>query len=114
MKMPGFVKMKAKKGFTLIESLVAFSIIAAILTATLSGFNTLASLNSKTYALNQTDEKLEALIATNETSSEAIQSTSSATITLGKTADGSGQIDIPGKIHVYKVNGKTLSVFVPN
>lgn len=103
---------RRKKGFTLIESLVAFAIIAVILVAALSGFNALASLNIKAQRMNLADESLEAFIASRAPGNDPDHPDKKAAISFGAGDDES--IRITGNVRVYFSNGRTLAVFVPD
>jgi len=97
-----------KTGFTLIETIVAFAIIAIILVVAIVGFNTIASVNNRAQAWNQADQELELLIASGDYT-EARETTLIVTL-----SDGTGTpvtSEITGEIRTYKFNGKTLEVF---
>jgi prepilin-type N-terminal cleavage/methylation domain-containing protein len=108
-----------KSGMTLIETIVAFSIIAIIIVVALTGFNTIAKVNDKAQETNKADEEMETLIASGAGFSNSENNTLSFTIldpengeALMDPEDGLPiQIVIPGKILTYERNGKTLSVF---
>ena len=100
-----------KAGMTLIETIVAFAIIAIITVVAVMGFNTIASVGSKAWDMNAADQHMEALIA-----GGASGASSAENITLVISAgaeEGPVQIEIPGKILTYEnnKNGRTLEVF---
>lgn len=105
-----------KKGFTLIETIVAFAIIAIILVVALVGFNTIARTDNRAQAWNVSDEALENIIATGSildsaADSERFQSESDTfTITFELGGDG---FEISGVIRTYTDTelGKSMSVF---
>jgi len=55
-----------KKGMTLIETIVAFAIIAVIVVVALQGFNVIGGVNVKSQQLNKADESLELSISSND------------------------------------------------
>ena len=57
------IKRRKKAGFTLIETIVAFAIIAIILVVAVIGFNTIASVSNRAQAWNEADESMEYAIA---------------------------------------------------
>jgi len=115
------LKRKSISGFTLIETIVAFAIIAIILVVALAGFNTIANVGSKAQAWNVADQEMEVLIASGTGYEASENMTLEFTIT---GADGLPAIDpatgnplvikIEGKILTYDNDGKRLSVFQPN
>ena len=104
-----------KSGFTLIETIVAFAIIAVILVVALVGFNTIANVNNRAQAWNQADEQLESMIASGKIDpAEKREATLMVTYTI-KNPDGStsiGEAEIKGEIHTFVYNGKSLEVFI--
>ena len=60
------MKKNLKKGMTLIETIVAFAIIAVIVVVALQGFNVIGGVNVKSQQLNKADESLELSISAND------------------------------------------------
>ena len=108
-----FVMVTGKKaGMTLIETIVAFAIIAIITVVAVTGFNTIANVGGKAQDMNAADQNMEALIA-----GGAAGASSAENITLVISAGsgaGSVQVEIPGKVLTYEnaKNGRTLEVFI--
>jgi len=98
---------------TLIETIVAFAIIAVIIVAAVMGVNTIAKVNIKSQEMNTADESMEALIA----GGTGFASSDPATLSLtAVSGSDSFTFEIPGKILTYEYagNGKTLQVFQPD
>jgi len=115
------MKNKSISGFTLIETLVAFAIIAIILVVALVGFNTIANVGNRAQAWNAADQEMEKLIA----SGTGYETSENMTLEFTVTgADGQPAVDpatgapivikIGGKILTYNNDGKRLSVFQSN
>jgi len=101
------------KGFTLIETIVAFAIIAIILVVALIGFNTIANVNNRAQAWNKADESLENMIAAGTEYTSSLPATLKVTVTNPGTGQQfSTQIDSAIKVFTYE--GKTLEVFQPD
>jgi len=98
-----------KAGFSLIETIVAFAIIAIILVVALAGFNTIASVDIKTQQWNEADEGLEDIIAQGAGFKSAQDFDLKITVAPGEAAPVS--IVIPGEIQTFEENGKTMNVF---
>ena len=101
-----------KTGFTLIETIVAFAIIAIILVVALVGFNTIANISNRAQAWNEADQEIEDLIATGTGYAEYKD------VTLGLPVTDSGDnpvlITIEGRLLTYDKGGKMLTVFQPD
>ena len=97
-----------KRGFTLVETIVAFAIIAIIIVVALMSFNTIARINAKAQDMNIADEEMESKIALGDFEE-------SKDVVLNVTVDPESlapvKIEIPGKIQTYEHNGKYLEVF---
>jgi len=104
---------RGKTGFTLIETIVAFAIIAIILVVAVIGFNTIASVSNKAQAWNQADEALENLIA--EGGEEGVDYTAepkTLSVTFYDNIQGKYITEnIKGEIRTYQYNDKTLQIF---
>jgi len=101
-----------RTGFTLIETIVAFAIIAIILVVALAGFNTISSIGNKAQAWNEADQEIETLIATGTgytTSKDA-----ALEFTITDSSNNPLVIKIEGKILTFDKGGKQLNVFQPN
>ena len=101
-----------KKGFTLIETIVAFVIIAIILVVALVGFNTIAGTSNRAQTWNSADEALENFIASKDINPENI--VTNLPVTLKVPSVKGGKVEIEGSVITYtdKASGKTMTVFV--
>ena len=99
----------SKAGFTLIETIVAFAIIAIILVVALVGFNTIANVDIKSQQWNEADEGLQGIIAQGTGFKSAQNFDLMLTITSEETAHV--YIVIPGVIQTFEENGKTMNIF---
>ena len=99
----------SKAGFTLIETIVAFAIIAIILVVALVGFSTIANVDIKTQQWNEADEGLEDIIAQGAGFKSVQNFDLKITVVPGEAAPVS--IVIPGEIQTFEENGKTMNVF---
>ena len=103
---------KGKTGFTLIETVVAFAIIAIIVVVAMMGFNTIAGVDKMAKDTARADESLELMIAagtgytTNPPPEEVV---------LLVTVEGIEEpVRIPGRILAYEEDGRILEVFRPD
>jgi len=106
-------KLKARRknrtGFTLIETIVAFAIIAIILVVALVGFNTIANTSNRAQAWNKADETLENMIAA------AVPGTFTAVpYTLVVYENGTVVAEIDGELRTFEYEGRTMEVFHAN
>ena len=105
-------QIKNKKGFTLIETIVAFAILAIILVVALVGFNTIANVDIRAQEWNAADETIENHIAMQVGEQTALANEDAPfTITVNK---GEQVFSIDGYIRTYIDNntGKTMSAFI--
>ena len=107
------VKNKNRAGFSLIETIVAFAIIAIILVVALAGFNTIARVGNSAQEWNMADQTVEDMIANDRDGVE----TATLDITLTPTgSDSSAPVVIPGVLRTFTdlVSGRTITIFVPD
>jgi len=109
--MAGRMTHKTRAGFSLIETIVAFAIIAIIMVVALVGFNTIARLGNNAQEWNMADQTVEDMIATNVggVPSDPLN----ITLTPGY---GESNIEINGVLKTFTdpASGKEITVFVPN
>jgi prepilin-type N-terminal cleavage/methylation domain-containing protein len=101
--------MKKNSGMTLIETIVAFAIIAVILVVAMMSINTIAGVNVKAQDMNTADEAMEERIASGTGYDDVTDKNLSFTIT--DQHGESIEITIPGRVLTYEHNGKMLQVF---
>jgi len=101
-----------KKGFSLIETIVAFAIIAIILVVALIGFNTISRVSNTAMDWNKADQTVETLIANNV---DGVDSDEPVNITL-VPGDGEADVEIKGVLRTFTDpdSGKTITIFVPD
>jgi len=97
---------KNKKGFTLIETIVAFAIIAVILVVALVGFNTIANTSNRAQAWNQADQTLENMIAKAEPGTFTAEPK-----TLVVYQNGAPVATIKGELRTFEYEGRKMEVF---
>ena len=105
-------------GMTLIETIVAFAIIAIIVVVAVMGINAIAGVNYKAQEANKADERMEADIAMAENYSDEEPlgfvfnlKGPDGDIALEPDTGNPLEIEIPGRILTYEWDGKTLEVF---
>ena len=99
----------SKAGFTLIETIVAFAIIAIILVVALVGFNTIANVDIKSQQWHEADEGLQGIIAQGAGFKSAQNYDLKLTVASAEAAPVS--IVIPGEIQTFEENGKIINIF---
>jgi len=101
-----------KYGFTLIETIVAFAIIAIILVVALIGFNTIANVDNKAQGWNAADQTIETLIAAGGPGNDQTNHPDLNGVKLTITPGGeSFSVSINGDIRTFVSGGKTITVF---
>jgi len=114
-------KQRVKTGFTLIETIVAFAIIAIILVVAVIGFNTIASVSNRAQAWNEADESMEYAIANEnfETAEDVLlkltiidQTEGNVGNLIGDKNDYNNPFSFTGNVQTYinESNGSTLDI----
>ena len=106
------MKRYKKTGFTLIETIVAFAIIAVILVVALVGFNTISNINNRAQSWNAADEDIEALIAGGKDKAVSFSEESlKFSIENPRGTDAPFDIEIKGYLLTFNKDGKTIEIF---
>jgi len=99
-------------GFTLIETIVAFAIIAIILVVALIGFNVIANVDNRAQGWNASDQTIETLIAEGGQGNDQDNHPDLVGVKLTITPDGESlSFSINGDIRTFVSDGKTITVF---
>jgi len=104
------MKINSRKGFTLIETIVAFAIISIILVAALIGFNTISNVSNRAQDWNASDQTVESLIAAGGQGNDQTNHPDIKNVGLTISAGGA-DFTVSGSIRTYVNDGKTISVF---
>ena len=95
---------------TLIETIVAFAIIAVILVVAMMSINTITNVNVKAQNMNTADEAMETMIASG--TGYTTQEDKDLVFSIEDVTDGTSiEITIPGRVLTFEDNGKRLQVF---
>jgi len=96
------------KGFTLIETIVAFAIIAIILVVALIGFNTISRVDLSAQGWNASDQAIENLISLGGSGNDPANPDKQVVLTI---VTGGETFKITGDIRTYVDGGKSITVF---